>query len=105
MKSAPACQAINHTKQLDSFAQTHGAARVRLGEKRSTIMTKIEELHSAFGADDYSTLATIVGSLVWERDVEARHQLAEWIESGEVMLMGENGAKKLRRCGYAILAA
>ena len=68
-------------------------------------MTKIEELRRAFGADDYSTLATIVGSLVWERDVEARHQLAEWLESGELMLMGENGAKKLRRRGYAILAA
>ncbi len=65
-------------------------------------MTRIEELRRAFRADDYSMLATIVGSLVWERDVEARHQLAEWIESGELMLMEENGAKKLRRRGYAI---
>jgi len=31
---------------------------------------------------------------VWERDVEARYQLPEWIESGELMLMEEN-AKKL----------
>ena len=68
-------------------------------------MTKIEELRRAFGADDYSTLARIVGGLVWERDAEARYQLAEWIESGELILMEENGAKKLRRRGYAILAA
>ncbi len=31
-------------------------------------MTKVEELRRAFGADDYSTLARIVGGLVWERD-------------------------------------
>jgi hypothetical protein len=47
-------------------------------------MTKVEELRRAFGADDYSTLARIVGGLVWERDAEARYQLAEWIESGEL---------------------
>ncbi len=68
-------------------------------------MTKIEELRRAFGADDYSTLARIVGGLVWERDAEARYQLAEWIESGELILMEENGVKKLRRRGYAIFTA
>jgi hypothetical protein len=68
-------------------------------------MSKVEELRTAFGADDYSTLARIVGSLVWERDTEARYQLAEWIESGELILVEEHGAKKLRRRGYAILAA
>ena len=86
------------------FARTPGTMRVSRG-KRSTIVTKVEELRRAFAADDYSALARIVGGLVWERDVEARYQLAEWIESGELMLMEENGAKKLRRRGYAILAA
>jgi hypothetical protein len=86
-------------------ASPNPAPADRLGRKRSTIMSKVEELRMAFEADDYSTLARIVGSLVWERDVEARYQLAEWIESGELMLMEEKGAKKLRRRGYATLAA
>jgi hypothetical protein len=64
----------------------------------------MSKVRMAFEADDYSTLARIVGSLVWERDAEARYQLAEWIESGELMLVEENGAKKLRRRGYAALA-
>jgi hypothetical protein len=34
-----------------------------------------------------------------------RDQLAEWIESGELILMEENGIKKLRRRRYAILTA
>jgi hypothetical protein len=92
-----------HRMSKAYFAQTPGITRVRLGTKRSTIMSKVEELRMAFEADDYSTLARIVGSLVWERDAEARYQLAEWIE--ELMLMEENGAKKLRRRGYATLAA
>ncbi len=68
-------------------------------------MTKVEELRSAFEADDYFTLGEIVRSLVWQRDVESRYQLAEWIESGELVLTQENGASKLRRRGYGTSAA
>jgi hypothetical protein len=64
------------------------------------VLTKVEELRSAFEADDYFTLGKIVRSLVWEDDVEARYQLAQWIESGELVLAQENGARKLRRRGY-----
>jgi hypothetical protein len=39
------------------------------------VLTKVEELRSAFEADDYFTLGKIVRTLVWEDDVEARYQL------------------------------
>ncbi len=46
-----------------------------MSREKGTIMTKVEELRRAFGADDYSTLVRIVGALTWERDAEARYQL------------------------------
>jgi hypothetical protein len=52
-------------------------------------------------ADDYARMAGIIRRLDWERDDDARCQLAEWIESGELVFIQENGAGKLRRRGYA----
>ncbi len=67
--------------------------------------TKIESLRRALEADDYATLAGIIRYLDWERDAEARHELAEWIESGELVFIQENGINKLRRRGYSTSAA
>ena len=64
-------------------------------------MTKIESLRTALEADDYARMAGIIRRLDWERDADARCQLAEWIESGELVFIQENGAGKLRRRGYA----
>jgi hypothetical protein len=65
-------------------------------------MAKIESLRRALEADDYATMAGIIRHLDWERDADARCQLAEWIESGElIVFIQENGAGKLRRRGYA----
>ncbi len=68
-------------------------------------MTKIENLRRALEADDYATMGGIIRHLDWERDAQARHELAEWIESGDLVFIQENGVKKLRRRGYATSAA
>jgi hypothetical protein len=57
---------------------------VRFRRKRSTIMAKIEELRRAFRAELFDANQN-VGGLVWERDAEARYQLAEWIESDKLI--------------------
>ncbi len=68
-------------------------------------MTKIESLRRALEADDYATMVGIIQHLDWESDADARYQLADWIESGKLVFIQENGAKKLRRRGYATSAA
>ncbi len=86
-------------KRTRATWQTAPAPKRVITNEAST--TKIESLRKALEADDYDAMAQIIRHLDWEGDCESRHQLAEWIESGELVLVRENGKEKLRRRGHS----
>ncbi len=86
-------------KKAASWFSAQTPERITANE---TSRTRLESLRKAFEADDYDTMAGIIKHLDWEIDAEARKQLADWIETGELVLVQENGTRKLRRRGYLV---